>query len=152
MIEIKTSKTADTRSCDFTNVTKEQLVESSKQHINDVKMGLKFFQNQLELASTYHDFDKISNINSFHHDFIGGFEETTWWDNHRRINRHHLLQEDGIPADVNLIDVLEMITDCIMAGMARTGSAYPLTINPDVLMTAFENTAKLLKRQIIVKE
>lgn len=33
MIEIKQSKTADTRTCDFTKVTEEDLWEASNQHI-----------------------------------------------------------------------------------------------------------------------
>ena len=76
--------------------------------------------------------DKIAGIDGFHRDFLTGFKQTTWWDNHRKINRHHLLQDDGVPADVNLVDVLDMIVDCVMAGMARTGSVYPLDIKPEV--------------------
>jgi len=45
-----------------------------------------------------------------------------------------------------------MITDCVMAGMGRTGSVYPLNINPQVLMNAFQNTVELLKSQVVVKE
>jgi hypothetical protein len=51
---------------------------------------------------------------------------------------------------VNLIDVLDMIADCVMAGMARTGEVYPLTIDQDVLMRAFQNTVALLKSQVVV--
>jgi hypothetical protein len=68
------------------------------------------------------------------------------------VNRHHLLQEDGVPADVNLIDVLDMIADCVMAGMARSGEVYSLNINPKVLAKAFVNTVELLKREVVVAE
>jgi len=61
------------------------------------------------------------------------------------------LESDGIPSDVNLIDVLDMIADCVMAGMARTGNVYPLDIKPDILMIAFNNTVELLKNKIIVE-
>ena len=150
MIRIEQSKTADTRSCDFKSVSKETLLASSYQHINDVRCALIFFQQQLDLAGERHDFDKISNIDGFHRDFLTGFAQTEWWDEHRKINRHHLLQADGVPADVNLIDVLDMIADCVMAGMARTGSVYPLNIDPDVLMRAFKNTVDLLKANVEV--
>lgn len=150
MIRIRQSKTADTRSCDFASVTKEQLLASSRQHINDVALALHFFQFNLFEAGRKHDRDKLTDIDGFHHDFIGGFKETTWWDNHRKVSRHHLLQEDGVPENVDLIDVLEMIADCVMAGMARTGSVYPLDIKPEVLMKAFQNTAELLKAQVEV--
>ena len=150
MIAIKKSPTADTRTCDFANVTKDVLLESSFQHITDVRDGLAFFQHRLQDAANVHDRDKITDIEGFHRDFVTGFTQTEWWDKHRKLNRHHLLQADGVPDDVNLIDVLDMIADCVMAGMARSGSVYPLDINPEVLMKAFENTVELLKREVVV--
>jgi hypothetical protein len=51
---------------------------------------------------------------------------------------------------VNLIDVLDMIADCVMAGMARSGSVYPLNIDPEVLMRAFQNTVEELKANVEV--
>jgi len=151
-IQISKSPTADTRTCDFANVSKETLLASSHQHIEDVRAGLNLFRTALSLAAMNHDYDKISDIDGFHRDFLTGFKQTTWWDQHRKLNRHHLLQPDGVPADVNLIDVLDMIADCVMAGMARSGSVYPLNINPQVLMTAFQNTVELLKSQVEVVE
>lgn len=150
MIKIKKSPTADTRTCDFANTTKDTLLSSSFQHIEDVRFGLEFFIEKMQRARDVHDHDKISDIDGFHRDFITGFEQTTWWDNHRKVNRHHLLETDGVPADVNLIDVLDMIVDCVMAGMARSGSVYPLEIKPEVLQAAFENTVALLKENVQV--
>lgn len=152
MIKIRKSKTADTRSCDFSQVSEKQLFDSSVQHIGDIKQGVEFFKRKLDEAWFMHDHDKLSDIKGFHADFITGFKQTGWWDNHRKVNRHHLLQEDGVPADVNLIDVLDMIIDCVMAGMGRTGNVYPLNIYPSVLITAFQNTVELLKSQIVVEE
>jgi hypothetical protein len=151
MIEIEKSATADTRSCDYTQVTKETLLESSRQHIDDVRKALGFFRDLIYRQGEVHDFDKIEDIDGFHRDFLTGFKQTTWWDNHRRVNRHHLLATDGVPDDVNLIDVLDMIADCVMAGMARTGTVYPLNIPPEVLMKAFQHTVELLKVNVVVK-
>lgn len=151
MIKIRKSPTADTRTCDFANTTKETLLDSSIQHITDVQEGLFFFRKKLIEAAEDHDHDKLSDIEGFHRDFATGFKQTTWWDNHRKVNRHHLLEADGVPADVNLVDVLDMISDCVMAGMARSGSVYPLNIEPDVLARAFTNTVELLKNQVIVE-
>lgn len=150
MIIIQKSKTADTRSCDFSKVPKQQLLESSVQHISDVFKGFEFIKILMDEAVKRHDHDKISSLDHFHADFITGFKQTGWWDEHRKINRHHLLQEDGIPVDVNLVDILDMIVDCVMAGMGRTGSVYPLDIPPELLKRAFDNTVELLKSQIIV--
>lgn len=152
MLRIKQSKTADTRSCDFSKVTKETLLSSSHQHIGDIRMALDFFKDKIDEAKCGHDFDKITEIDSFHEDFIGGFKSTKWWDRHRKINRHHLSADDGIPEDVNLVDVIEYISDCVMAGMARTGTVFPLEIKPEVLMKAFHNTVDLLKKNIEVEQ
>ena len=152
MIKIQKSKTADTRSCDFSQVTEMELLASTLQHMNDVKLGMEFFKDMISEAYERHDHDKLTDIKQFHADFLTGFKQTGWWDNHRKVNRHHLLADDGVPKDVNIVDVLDMIVDCVMAGMGRTGTVYPLEIKPDVLMTAFQNTVEILKRQIVVEE
>ena len=151
MITIKKSPTADTRTCDFANVSQDTLYYSSLAHIADVSAGIDFFRQCLFTAAQVHDRDKIDDIKGFHRDFVTGFTRTEWWDNHRKVNRHHLLQADGVPADVNLIDVLDMIADCVMAGMARSGSVYDLNIDPEVLRKAFNNTVELLKSQVAVE-
>jgi hypothetical protein len=154
MIPIKQSKTADTRSCDYANVSKETLLLSSYQHIDDVRCGLEFFQELISRAAVMHDTDKITDIDSFHDDFTHGFGvgHTDWWTRHRRLNRHHLTMQDGIPSDVNLIDVLDFIADCVMAGMGRNGTVYPLKLDAELLERAFQNTVTLLKAQVVVEK
>lgn len=153
MIEISKSPTADTRTSDYTQVTEQQLYLSSQLHINDVQRGLAFFAYLLEDASRRHDFDKLSDITGFHQDFLTGFKSTTWWDRHRQLNRHHLNMADGVPADVNLIDVLDMIADGVMAGAARSGveKVYLPQLPDDVLRLAFVNTFRLLLEQVKVR-
>lgn len=151
MITIQPSPTADTRTCDYTQVTKETLLNSSTQHINDVRRALDFFMARVCEAGQRHDPDKLTDIDGFYDDFVTGFKVTDWWDRHRKLNRHHLTEDDGIPADVNLIDVLDFIADCVMAGMARSGSVYPLTLPPELLERAFQNTVTLLKAQVVVQ-
>jgi hypothetical protein len=152
MIRIKKSATADTRTCDFANVDKETLIASSVQHIGDVRKALGFFRRLLQTAEIIHDQDKLTDIDSFHEDFITGFKQHAWWDRHRQLNRHHINMDDGIPDDINLIDVLDYIADCVMAGMARSGSVYTLTLRPDVLGLAFQNTVEMLKREVVVED
>lgn len=152
MIKIRKSETADSRTCDYKSVSKDQLYSSSIQHIGDVKLAIDFFAQLLKSAANNHDHDKLSNIDQFHEDFLTGFEQEIWWHEHLVLNRHHLMSPEGIPNDVNLIDVLEMIADCVMAGMARKGEVYPLTINEDLLMLAFDNTVNLLRAQVVVEE
>jgi hypothetical protein len=152
MIEIQQSQTADTRTCDYANVSKETLLASSKQHIGDVGKALAFFRDELYKADIRHDTDKITDIDTFHRDFVTGFQQTEWWDRHRQLNRHHLTAADGVRDDVNLIDVLDFIADCVMAGMARSGSVYPLNLPPELLEKAFQNTVELLKANVRVVE
>ncbi len=150
LITIRPSPTADTRSCDWSKVSKDQLCDSSVQHREDIRKGFEFFMRMMDRQAELHDHDKLSNIDGFHADFQTGFEVTTWWDEHRKINRHHLLQDDGIPDDVNLVDVFDLIIDCTMAGLARSGDVYPITLSPNVLARAFENTCALLKSHVVV--
>jgi len=152
MLKIKKSEIADTRTCDFSKVSKDELLEASHEHIGDVSQALGLFRAMLELSSGEHDFDKLTEIDHFHSDFKGGFEETGWWDNHRRINRHHIDKEDGIPSDVNLIDVLEHIADCVMAGMVRSGKVYDIELPDELLQRAVKNTVELLKNQVEVED
>ena len=152
MITIQQSKTADTRTCDVSKVSKEQLIASSIQHISDVLKGMQFFQKMLYESAEKHDFDKLTEIDHFYSDFITKFEQHGWWDNHRKVNRHHLLVANGVPEDVNLIDVIDMIVDCVMAGMGRSGDVYPLEIKPEVLLDAFNNTVDILKNEVIVED
>ena len=151
MITIKQSTTADTRTCDWSKVTKDQIRESSIQHIEDVKKGMDFFKGLMDESAIRHDMDKLTDLDGFYRDFQTGFKQTEWWDKHREINRHHLLQGDGVPANVNLIDVLDMITDCVMAGMGRAGNVYPLEITLELLKRAFDNTVERLKMEIVVE-
>jgi hypothetical protein len=150
MIRIRPSPTADTRTCDFKNVRKEQLLESSKQHIRDVRRALGVFEDMLWDTGRKHDQDKLSDIDGFHANFVTGFGERDWLDRHYKLNRHHLADPAGVPEDVNLIDVLDMVADIVMAGMARAGEVYPVEIPAEVLQRAVKNTVEMLKGKVEV--
>lgn len=154
MIEIRKSPTADTRTCDVSKVERQQLLDSSRQHIADVAKAMAFLSSKLFASAAEHDYDKLTEIDWFFDDFKNKFEfgSTGWWDNHRKIHRHHLGHADGVPQDVNLMDVLEYISDCVMAGMARSGEVYALEMSDEILQKAFANTVRLLKDQVKVVE
>lgn len=148
MIIIKKSPTADSRSCDAKNVSKETLIESTQLHRRDVFRSMDFLSKLVENAGFEHDNHKLESIDAFHKAFTGGFVDETWWNEHRK-ERHHLPEN---LEDVNLIDILEHICDCVTAGMARTGKVRPLTINNEMLQKAFQNTVNLLIANIKVEE
>jgi len=151
-IKIKKSPTADTRTCDWTKVTKAQLLKSSKQHINDVKKGLLFLSKLLKEKGEKHDWTKISDIDSFYEDFGTGFKRTKWWKMHQQTERHHFTTKKYIPKDINLLDVLEQIVDGVMAGLARSGKYRYEPIDNEILQKAYRNTARLLMDNVKVEE
>lgn len=153
MIKVKRTINADTRTAEA-EVTKEMLLRDTKSHIEDVKNGCNFFADMLIEAGKNHDHTKIDYIDEFYDNFKtrqqgDNFKKLGWWQKHLT-ERHHL--NDKCPDDVNLIDILEMITDCVMAGKARSGEVYEIVINPDIITKAITNTQKLLEDNIEVVE
>jgi hypothetical protein len=152
MIRIKKSETADSRTCDFKSVTKEQLLASTHSHLSDIKKGFDFFIHLMMLQQARHDLTKLSHIDDFHRNFVTGFKEKDWWELHQEKERHHFNDPKYIPDDVNLIDILDQIIDGCMAGMARSGSYRQEHISPELLERAYRNTVALLLSQIEVEQ
>lgn len=151
-IKIKKSTCADTRTCDFSKVTENQLLDQSKQHIKDVQKGMAFLIEKMALTLANHDHTKISHIREFWLDFLTGFKQTSWWEMHQKVERHHFNNPNFIQDDINLIDVLEQITDGVMAGVARSGEYRFEPLSDELLQKAYMNTAKLLLDNIEVIE
>ncbi len=151
MIIVQRSSTADTRTSDFANTSKEELLKASELHIEDVRAGLNFFRELLAQSGVVHDYDKLTDIDSFHADFVTGFKQTGWWDRHRQLNRHHITVPDGIRPNINLIDVLDYVADVVMARAAR-GAKFPIVLPPELLEKAFYNTVALLEEQVKVAD
>lgn len=72
-----------------------------------------------------------------------------WYQLHVNSERHHLLSR--CPEDVNLLDVVEMIVDCVCAGKTRSGEVRDLEISTDILEKALKNTVKLVDDMTVVK-
>lgn len=155
-IKIKPSPTADTRSAKEP-VSKETLLESSKQHIIDVQQALFWMIRKLDGIAKNHDWTKIDGIEQFHKDFKDvqqdkskEFKDMPWFKRHVNEERHHVT--DRCPDDVNLLDLLERVADITTAGMARTGKIYEDTLSPDILAKAYKNTVELIKNNIVVED
>ena len=132
-------------------LTKEELLDSTKQHIRDVKMGLKHFIGLIEHNSIMHDHTKISHIDDFHKELKDGFRKSTkWWDMHTKTERHHLTKH--MPEDVDLLDVLEMIVDGVMAGKSRNNNYRKEKIPNELLQTAYDNTIDKLLNIVEVND
>lgn len=151
-IKIRESKTADTRTCDWSKVTKAQLLESSIQHIGDIRKGFHFFIAMLNRQAEIHDLSKITHIDDFHRNFSTGFKEQDWWIYHQKVERHHFGNDWSIPSDINLIDILDQIIDGVMAGMARSGTYRQEHISSELLQRAYDNTVRLLLNHVEVEK
>ena len=144
-IKIVRSPNADTRSA-VGDVTKEELLNQTLSHILDVQNVGQWLAEKLKDQVAEHDHTKIDYIDEFYQDFVSGkqgaeFKVLPWWQKHMT-ERHHL--NDSVPEDVNLIDVLEMVIDCTVAGLARSGEVYDITIPNEVLVKAINNTKDLI--------
>ena len=155
MIKIHKNPNGDTRTAPK-NVTFEEFAEANDSHISDVKRVLKRLADVVSLTGEIHDRTKKSYELEFYNDFkdtlVNGsnFVEGEWYKMHIEKERHHLLSR--CPDDVDLLDVIEMIVDCVCAGKARSGEVRPLEISDDILRLAVKNTVKLIDDMTEVEE
>ena len=156
MIKISRSQNADSRTASE-KVSKEVLLFNSERHISDVKAAIHWMMWRLLAIAGEHDRTKIDNIDEFFADFSAAqdgdttdFRTKHWFKDIHLQERHHL--ESRVPDDVNLLDVLELIADCVMAGMARSGEVFESNLSPEILERAFKNTFKLLIDETVVSE
>ena len=148
MIKIKSSPTADSRTCNIDLVTKQILLQSTNDHIQDVRKGLLWCISELIQSAQNHDHTKIQYIDKFYNDFKNNFQTTQWWQLHQQKQRHHLSTQLGCHDDVNLFDVLQFMVDGIVAGIARSGKYIPANIDCNILLKAFNNTVSKLLENI----
>ena len=154
MIEIRKNPNGDTRTAQK-DVSFEQFQEANDMHIEDVRSVMYELSKMVDARGENHDCTKKSQEKLFYDNFLSTMNNGTdfvndeWYQLHIKAERHHLLS--NCPDDVNLIDVLEMIADCVCAGMARSGEIRDLEINSDILNRAVKNTANIIKQMIIVK-
>lgn len=152
MIKIKSSKTADSRTCNRKEITLQTLKDSTQQHISDVRKGLGWVILQLLNARTNHDHTKLDNIKLFHKDFVNQFNpDSEFLKIHYTSERHHLFEPTGVKQDVDLIDVLQCLIDGVMAGMGRRGEYSYQQFPQGLLQNACRNTVNKLLKQIVVK-
>lgn len=153
-IVIHKNPNGDTRTAPK-GITFEQFQEANDSHIADVKNVILRISGMLESAANMHDHTKKSAEEQFYKDFVStindgtDFVSGTWYQNHVNTERHHLLSR--CPENVNLLDVIEMIVDCVCAGKTRSGEIRGLEITQEILDKAMRNTVKLVDDMTVVK-
>lgn len=150
----------ETKHCDSRTIkkgdkpTKAVARAETNAHIAAVAKCGKFIADKIVKQCEQHDHTKVEFFDEFYDALMTGytgkdFKDLAWWEKHLT-ERHHL--NDRCPKDVTLIDVIEMICDCVSAGLARTGKVTSLELSDEILRNAFDNTAKLLIDNIEVKK
>lgn len=154
MIEISKSPVNSTQTSE-SNVSRESLKEGISSHQKDVHNAMFFFIKELFNSANKHDFTKVYNFDEFYSDFVKSkktgvsFTESNWYKFHHNNERHHLLS--NVPDDVNLVDVIEMICDCVVAAYSRTGKiTEPIELPNEVLQKAFSNTLIEIERHLLI--
>ena len=147
--KIKKNNLGDTRTADRCP-TFTEFNRANEDHANEVREMMANIGDKIKAAGRNHDHTKLLEParSLFYRELcakiegkIDSFEDGEWYPMHCEVERHHL--NKCCPDDVNLIDVLEMICDCVCAGMARSGSVYPVTIPNEILQKAVENTVNM---------
>ena len=148
MIEITREPNADSRTAK-PGFDKEDLMKSTVAHIEHVNDGMKFMAYMMMHAAQNHDNTKLSNFDDFYAALNSGqVKNSDWYQKHITEERHHLVS--NVPMNITLIDVIEHLVDCVMAGMSRSGTVYDIDLPNDVLQLAHKNTVELLKKNIKV--
>ena len=160
-IVIKKNPNGDTRTAPK-GIAIDDFILANDSHRKDVFNVMNALSNKVTEAGYKHDWTKTAHTkyeayeNGFYNDFVAtqegklNFIEGDWYKMHVNTERHHLLAH--CPEDVNLIDVLEMVVDCTVAGLARSGEVRPMEINSEILMKAVENTSKMIASMCEVEE
>jgi len=157
MIKIPRNTLGDTRTAERIPTISE-FNDSNMQHRRDVEALMENLAGRIECRATEHDWTKTVDPyrSMFYQDMVrtmtSDFEFTSgiWAKLHyETLERHHL--NCCVPDAVDLIDVIEMICDCVAAGLARSGEVRAIEIDSDVLQEAVRNTARLLEDECVIE-
>ncbi|NCA91994.1 hypothetical protein EOM82_01905 [bacterium] len=136
------------------NFDEEDVRLDTYEHINSVFSTFSGLFNYGVRKVKNHDKTKLQRLGLFTRALMTNFDkdvitEEYWKEVHFAEERHHL--NDRVPDDVDLLDVLEMLCDCVCAAKARSGKiTMPIEISADVLLKAVDNTVKLLDENVEV--
>lgn len=156
-VTIQRNKNGDSRVADHVPTVAE-FDESNRLHAKDVRELMYAFSYDIQTRAIEHDWTKLKEPyrSMFYRDMCNticgriDFFNGEWSKLHYdELERHHLNRHH--PEDVNLIDVIEMLCDCVAAGMARSGNVYDVTISDTVLQKAVQNTVELLKECVTIE-
>ena len=154
---LKTIKITKTNNPEYGYENKEELLTETKQHIQDVGGVMTMLGYELADRGGKHDWTKLEYFPQFAQDTLERlttpeFKARDWYKIHTVKERHHI--NANVPENVNLIDILEMIVDCVVAGKTRSGHVDKkfLEIPNTILEDAYWNTVELIEDTVIIDE
>lgn len=120
---------------------RKQAISDTIEHVSMVSVFLDRVANALRFRGLAHDWTKFDFPNLT-------FEE------HMNYERHHLNLPSGVHDDVDLLDVMEFVADCVSAGLQRSGEVKVeyLSVPDEVLQRAVYNTATKLVKMCALNE
>ena len=146
-----------TKNPEYGYENKDELFVETQQHRNDVFRLMSFIAMELMETGNQHDWSKIEYFDQFAQDTLErkdtpDFKSRPWYKVHTKEERHHL--NANLPKDVDFVDVIEFICDCICAGKARSGRVEKkyLELSGDILKKAYWNTVNKLIQEVEVEE
>ena len=149
-IKLKHDGHGDTRTAPK-DTTFEEFRQANSSHRTDVYVVMTALSDLLRQQGYNHDWTKVEFYHGeadFWKDFQNSllnnadFINSDWYQWHVHEEKHH--PNSYCHDDINLLDLIEMIVDCVCAGKARAGEVRPMEINDEILKKAFENTVKLV--------
>ena len=154
-VTIKKNPNGDTRTASK-DVTFEEFQKANRMHIEDVRNTMNELSQILKQKGEVHDRTKLSDEELFYSDFKDTLENGSnfilgdWYQLHITTEAHH--PASYCHKNIDLLDILEMIVDCVCAGKARTGTIRNLEINDEILKLAFNNTVEKIDKMVEVEE
>ena len=152
---VKKNPNGDTRTASK-DVTFEDFQKANRMHIEDVRNTMNKLSQILKQSGEVHDRTKLSDEELFYRDFKDTLENGSnfilgdWYQLHVTTEAHH--PTSYCHKNIDLLDILEMMADCICAGKARTGTIRNLEINDEILKLAFNNTVEKIDKMVEVEE
>ena len=153
---IKRNPYGDTRTApdDYSH---DKFRDANREHADTVKRLMSRISSELYDRADAHDFTKFFREEEFWRDFVKAktdpefkFTDGEWYKMHVNAERHHL--HDSVPIDVDILDIIEMLCDCIAAGYARSGNVYDIDIPITVLAEAINNTITKIENMCVIQE
>ena len=128
---------------------KEELFNDVLQHKKDVSECMDMLSEHIHEIGENHDWTKVEFFDEFANDTLErldtpDFKERDWYNIHCNFERHHI--NAFVPDDVDFFDLLEFISDCLIAGKTRSGDVNYDVFNIDeniILKSYFNTVAKI---------